>query len=82
MVKTKSKKAQEPKRIPADKLLLDFVKDNRIVLIVDEVKVINPDVVDAVYVTIKRPRVRAFYLDQIKKGQANGEDKPKVDIVS
>ena len=68
----KTKKAQ-PKRTPADKILLDFIQDNKIVLVVDEVSILNTDVKDALYVTIKRPRVRAFYLDEIKKAKTNGD---------
>ena len=77
----KTEKAQ-PKRTPADKILLDFIQDNKIVLVVDEISILNTDIKDAIYVSIKRPRVRAFYLDEIGKTKTNGEDKPKIDIIS
>jgi hypothetical protein len=79
----KKKKPQVPTRTPADKLLLDFIKDNRIVLIVDEVIVSQAVIPDTIYVNVKKPILKAFYRDQIKTEKAkNGEDKPKVDIVS
>lgn len=86
MAAKKDKKVQTPSRIPADKLVIDFIQANKIVLVVDEVSVVNMDVKDAIYVTIKRPRVRVFYLDEIQKLSKqlpNGNPKEtKVDIVN
>ena len=79
MSKPKGKKAQD-KRIPADEKLLDFIIKEGIILISDEVTVLNTSVKDAVYVNVKTPRIRAFYIDEAKK-LAEGENKPKVDIV-
>jgi hypothetical protein len=85
MAAKKAKKGQAPSRTSADKLVIDFIQANKIVLIIDEVSVLNTDVKDAVYVTIKRPRVRAFYLDEIKdkEKKPNGDSgPPKIDIVN
>ena len=60
MAKDKGKKAQPakppvvPDRTSANKLLIDFIKANKIVLIVYEYNIMNTDVKDADYVTIKR----------------------------
>ena len=84
MAAKKGKEPQVPARVPADKLLLDFIKDNKLTLVVDEVTRLQADVKDVIYINIKRPRVRAFYLDDINKiDQQNGQpNNAKVDIVS
>ena len=83
MAAKKGKKAQ-PSRVSAEKLLLDFIQSNKITLIVDEVTALNTDVKDAVYVVIKRPRVRAYYLDEIQQIKpGNGQPpKPRIDIAN
>ncbi len=83
MSNKKAKKGQD-KRIPAEKLLLDFIKANRIVLIVDEIFIVNTDAKDALYTKIRRPMLKAFYLDQVAKNKPaiNGESKPKINIVN
>lgn len=89
MPDNKSKKAQDAKkptsgRIPAHKLLLDFISANRIILVVDEVNVVNEDVPNHVYVNIIRPRVRAFYQDDVNKPKGNTTEQVKkpVEIVN
>ncbi|KKK52284.1 hypothetical protein LCGC14_3106490, partial [marine sediment metagenome] len=42
--------------------------------------IMNTDVKDAVYVTIKRPRVRALYLDQVQEKTKNGVTKPNGEV--
>ena len=69
-----SKKTREkPQKTSADKLLLDFMKDNKITLVVDVIDVVNTDIKDLVYVQIRRPRVRVFYLDDIKDLEKKSE---------
>ena len=75
MSKDKGKKSQ---KITADKILLDFMKDNKITLVIDVIDVLNTDIKDLVYVQLRRPRVRAFYLDDIK----DLEKKSEVEIVN
>ncbi len=84
----KDKGGDTPKkdeRTPADKLLIDFIKDNKLTLVVDEVTTLSADIPDTVYVAIKRPRVRAFYLDDIKnleQAAATLDKNAKVDIIN
>ncbi len=75
------KMGKKSQKIKADKLLLDFLTDNKLTLVVDEVDVLNVDVKDTVYVQLKRPRVRVFYLDDIKNLEKK-EEKPEVDIIN
>lgn len=57
-------------RKPAHELLVDFIKFNNLVLIVDEVTDTVPSIPDHLYVVNKSPRVRVFYADQVEKGGA------------
>ena len=67
------KTGKKPQKTSADKLLLDFMKDNKITLVVDVIDVVNTDIKDLVYVQIRRPRVRVFYLDDIKDLEKKSE---------
>lgn len=59
-------------RKPAHEVLLDFVKFNNLVLIIDEVVATIPSVKDHIFITTKSPRLRVYYGDQIEK-----DNKPK-----
>jgi hypothetical protein len=84
MAKSKDSKVQD-KRKPANELLINFMQENKITLIVDEIGSVNTDIKDTLHVVVKRPRIRAFYADQMKKviDESNNESKkPKIDIVN
>lgn len=87
MAQDKGKKAQTPSesdRIPADKLLVEFMKTNNIVMIADEVALLTTDVPDTVYSISKKIRIRAYYSDQFKKiiGDDKQDPKDKIEIVN
>lgn len=77
----KPKVSQIPKdtRVSADKILLDFLQKNKIVLIADEVSLVTNIVPGTIFVVDKRPRIRVYYADQIDKLKKPEE---KIDIAS
>lgn len=87
MSEKKAKKAAKDNRPPAEKLILDFLNLNKIVLIVDEIAIVNDVAKGAVYTVDKRPRIRAYYQDQVNKSKpnelkpTNGQEK-KVEVVN
>lgn len=70
-------------RLPAEQLILDFLRLHKITLIVDRVNQIDESLKDLIYVVNERIRLRAIYSDQIKTETklANG-DINKVEVVS
>lgn len=84
MVSKKGNKPQQPTRIPANKLLLDFLKNNNLVIITDEVLLVNNIEPGVIYTVDKRPRIRVYYSDQLPKEEpkSNGDSTPKVDVVN
>ena len=88
MSKDTGKKPQtnsEPKtsdRLPADKFVVQFLQANKIVLLLDKVALVNSDIKDAVVVVYERPRLRAFYLDELKDKLGEKAPKSPVSIVN
>ena len=83
----KAEKTATPQRIPADQLLLNFLKENDIVLIVDEAQIVTNTIKGIVYTVDKRPRVRVQYQDELKKEDqpTNGNQtptKPEISVES
>ncbi len=54
-------------RIPADQLLLNFLKEHDIVLIVDKAAIVTNTVKDLVWTVDERPRVRVQYKSELRK---------------
>lgn len=79
---TKNAKKGAVERTPPDKLLLDFMKENKLVLILDEISIPVTDVKDTIYSVTKKQRARVFYLDQIEKEESNHVDNPQVEITN
>ncbi|MBU1067091.1 hypothetical protein KKE60_04860 [Patescibacteria group bacterium] len=73
-------KSPEDTRVPADKILLDFLQKEKLVLIADETTIVNNVIPGVVYTVDKRPRIRVYYSDQIEK--KSGESGEKIDIVN
>ena len=80
----KKLKKEQPTRIAADKLLLDFLKENNLVIIADESSLVNNIEPGVIYTVDKRPRIRVYYKDQIEKEQPkmDGDNTPKVEVVN
>ena len=80
------KKGEKPQttRIAANKLLLDFLKENNLVIIADETLLVNNIEPGVIYTVDKRPRIRVYYKDQIEKEQPkiDGDNTPKVEVVN
>jgi len=73
-----------PPRVPAQDLLLSFIRASKIVLVADEIATLSTDIKDQVYTVIKKPRIRVFYLDEINNPvptTLNENGKTDVDIV-
>ena len=68
-------------RTPADKILLDFLRKEKLVLIADEISLVTNIVPETIYVVDKRPRIRVFHADQIEEAKGALGEK-KVDIVT
>lgn len=81
MSEKKAKKAVKDTRIPAQELLLKFLKDQGLVLIADEQNVMSTVVQDVVYTVNKNPRIRVYYADQIK-AQEKPNGKTPVNLVN
>ena len=69
------------KRIPPDKILLEFLQKNKLTIIADEVPLLTNIVPGTIYVVDKRPRIRVYYADQIEATKKKVEGQ-KLDIVS
>ena len=83
MANNKGKRPQTT-RIPADELLINFLKQNNIVIIVDEAGIVQNTVKGLVYTVDKRPRVRVYYKDQIEKENPTKdiEIKPEINVAN
>jgi len=68
----------ETKRTPASDLLLDFLKQNKISIIVDEVPTMRAQVDKIIYAMEKVPRIRALYLDELVEKNKD----PKVEVAN
>lgn len=65
-------------REAAHEVLLDFIRLNKMVLVLDEISGTVPSVKDHIFVVTKTPRLRVFYSDQIEKEIPPQDHKSKV----
>ena len=72
----------KPKRVPADQLLANFLRENNIVLIVQESQVLVKVVENLVYAVDKRPTIKLSYKDELPKQEKPDEKQiePKPDL--
>lgn len=74
-----AKKPKKGQRISADQLLIDFLKSNDLVIIVDEAAIVTNTVKGHVWTVDKRPRVRVQYKDEMGKKEENNEQ-PSIEM--